>query len=387
MPHIRRIFSITAFWLPIAKVLAIPQHTVFDGGAVRQRPTGQLRADSGWLKHSRRSGTKEEINMGQMTATEKTAKTIEIGKESNTESNTENNLPAIQIINGNALDVLRTMPPQIFDCVVTSPPYFNLRDYGTDGQIGLEATPDEYIDKLVDTFREARRALKDDGTLWIVINDSYAGSRKGGANYPGKAIGHKQGSNRGSVAAPLPTRVPANCKPKDLIGIPWMLAFALRSDGWYLRQDIVWQKPDMFPEPVRDRCTHSYEHIFMLSKATRYYYDSEAIREPAVSSGNKQRGSRKEPAGKLLAPTRNKRDIWTISKSHVLKGEHYAAFPPKLAEPMVLAGCRPGGRVLDPFCGSGTTGAVAKQLGRSFTGIDISAKYCEMARQRINSGR
>lgn len=187
-----------------------------------------------------------------------------------------------RIIIGDALESLKQVPDETVDCCVTSPPYYGLRDYGVAGQIGLEETPDEYIDRLVDIFREVRRALKPDGTLWVVIADSYAGSGKGAAVYPENAAKYKQGTNKGMVGAINTTKVKTpGIKPKDLIGIPWMLAFALRADGWYLRSDIIWNKPNVMPESVKDRCTKSYEHVFMFAKSRRYYFDSEAVMVPA----------------------------------------------------------------------------------------------------------
>jgi site-specific DNA-methyltransferase (adenine-specific)/site-specific DNA-methyltransferase (cytosine-N4-specific) len=273
-------------------------------------------------------------------------------------------LPPLQIINGEALDVLRTMPSQVFDCAITSPPYYNMRDYGVDGQIGKEFTPDEYISRLVAVFSETRRTLKDDGTLWVVIGDSYAHDDKWGGSSGGKhvkALHGNSGIGRQKTSTGLPS--------KSLVGIPWMLAFALRDDGWLLRQDIIWHKPNAFPEPVKDRCTCSHEHILLLAKTRNYYFDADAIREPTAN------GSPGE--------TRNRRDVWSVNTA-AFKGAHFAVFPPELVRPCILAGSRPDGRILDPFCGSGTTGVVAKQHGRQFTGIEINPDYCEMARQRLN---
>lgn len=277
------------------------------------------------------------------------------------------------IMCGDAMEQMQTLNSNSVQCCVTSPPYFNLRDYGTPGQLGREARVEDYIKKLVDVFREVQRVLCPDGTLWLNIGDSYAsGNCKKGV------------------------------KPKDLMGIPWMLAFALRADGWYLRQDIIWHKPNAMPESVRDRCTKSHEYIFLLSKSARYYFDVDAIREPfatppragerrsyrsgCVSSFDMEQGHMEQRgnfAGLPLNPKgKNKRDVWTVSTSS-FKGAHFAVFPEKLVEPCILAGSPKGGLVLDPFMGSGTTGVAAKRLGRDFIGIDSNQDYCNMAAERI----
>ena len=306
------------------------------------------------------------------------------------------------IIQGDALSVLKTLKDESVNCCVTSPPYYNLRDYGVDGQIGLEETPEEYIQKLVEIFREVRRVLTKDGTLWVTIADSYAGSGKGASNYPDNAKKYKQGTNKGSVGSYLSKTVSADCKPKDLIGIPWMLAFALRADGWYLRSDIIWAKNNPMPESVKDRCTKSHEYIFFLTKSPKYYFDDEAIAEPVKDSTikrlsqpnlenqngsytpSKANGAMKAAAPRYggkkytenpdafyrtksghaydFRPKRKKRDVWNVS-TQPYKGAHFATFPPKLIEPCILAGCPAGGIVLDPFAGSGTTGMVARQHG------------------------
>ena len=289
-----------------------------------------------------------------------------------------------RIIIGDALERLRELPDEIADVCVTSPPYYGLRDYGVDGQVGLEKTPEEYIDRLVQIFREVRRTLKKDGTLWIVIPDSYAGS--------GRGISKKNG-----------------IKNKDLIGIPWMLAFALRTDGWYLRSDIIWNKPNVMPESVKDRCTKCYEHVFMLAKSKTYHFDSEAVLVPAHYDGRKEtinKGSSKyadkivpgkTPQSQHMAgkphqrwrfkdgkPVKNRRDVWTVS-TRPYKGAHFATFPPELIEPCILAGSRPGGTVLDPFIGSGTTAEVAHRLGRECIGIELNPGYEEFIRQRAGA--
>jgi DNA modification methylase len=299
---------------------------------------------------------------------------------------------------GDALIALRALPAAIADTCITSPPYYCLRDYGIEGQIGLEDSPEEYIENLVAVFCEVRRALKDDGTLWVVIGDTYAGSGKRGGRDP--TIGLR---NLGNSEYPAKS-IPAGCKPKDLIGIPWMLAFALRADGWYLRQDIIWQKPNPMPESVADRCTKSHEYIFMLSKSPRYYYYAEAIKEPAVStsikkftdkSTDKQRGHGRRHAGfngryaerlavEGVPTTRNKRDVWAVA-THPYKAAHFATYPPELIRPCVLAGSRPGGIVLDPFFGAGTTGLVALQEGRRYIGIELNSEYCAIAQERLEA--
>ena len=280
--------------------------------------------------------------------------------------------------------------------IITSPPYYGLRDYGVDGQLGLEATPEEYVAKMVEVFREARRVLRDDGTLWLNIGDSYAANRsyqvpstKGGTKHSySQAVGGK-----GSV-------IPDGLKAKDLIGIPWRLAFALQADGWYLRQDIIWHKPNPMPESVRDRCTKAHEYIFLLSKSERYFFDSEAIKEPAVSekpAGNKRHkyadaynaGTSEEHRTKagLLAltgvewETRNRRSVWTIPTESYSEA-HFATFPQALVEPCVLAGSRPGDIVFDPFLGSGTVAQVAQRLGRHWLGCELNPEYIELQHDR-----
>ena len=296
-----------------------------------------------------------------------------------------------EIIEGDSLESLKGLPDNSVDCCITSPPYYGLRDYGTgtwvggdptcphkrlnkiskknitgqkreevgagvcdaiyktvcplcgavreDRQIGLEETPEEYIEKLVNVFREVKRVLKDDGTLWVNIGDSY-----------------------------IMTKPDNEYKLKDLIGIPWMLAFALRKDGWYLRQDIIWSKPNSMPEAVKDRCTKAHEYIFLLSKKQNYYFDYEAIEEPVFDNG--------------LYDTRHKRDVWTVS-TKPYKEAHFATFPEELIEPMILAGCPVGGTILDPFSGSGTTGEVALKHKRKYIGIELNHKYVLLSIKRI----
>jgi len=261
---------------------------------------------------------------------------------------------------------------------VTSPPYFGLRDYGHDGQIGLEQTPNEYITALVDVFRCVRDVLADDGTLWLNIGDSYAAAR-GGTHQPAETLGGgKSGRmpdgsivNRDRCAGYNPTRNAAaiGLKHKDLIGIPWMLAFALRADGWYLRQDIIWSKPNPMPESVRDRCTKAHEYIFLLSKSERYFFNGTAIKEPSISED---------------APPRNRRSVWNVA-TRPYKGAHFATFPPDLIEPCILAGSRAGDVVLDPFMGSGTTAQVALERGRQYLGCELNEDYGKLQNERVQN--
>lgn len=313
-----------------------------------------------------------------------------------------------KIYQGDAFQVLQTLPDNIINCCVTSPPYYGLRDYEVEGQIGQESTPEEYIDNLVEIFREIKRVLKDDGTIWVNIADSYAGSNKGTGT---KVLSLKQNGNRGANYAQhrnsknIISKV-KGCKAKDLIGIPWLLAFALRNDGWYLRQDIIWSKPNTMPESVKDRLTKSHEYIFLLSKSKKYYFDNKIIREPCSEStiidykrrktlNNKGNGSNTyqkirhdlyRSRSAYIAPDflRNKRDVWVINtKPYKNKGEHFATFPEALIEPCILAGCPKGGIVLDPFIGSGTTGVVANKNDRNYIGIELNEVYCKIAQNRI----
>lgn len=294
------------------------------------------------------------------------------------------------VLLADALEGLRTLEPESVHTCVTSPPYFNLRDYGVAGQIGNEDTPEAFVGKLVEVFREVWRVLRPDGTLWVNIGDSYA-----------TRSGKQPPTNTCNSCGHTEKRTPAGYKYKDLIGVPWALAFALRADGWYLRQDIIWNKSNCMPESVRDRCTKSHEYIFLLSKSERYYFDPQAIREPAGTKGNARsfRGGGAYTGGRSFnnsaevareshgnvkndTGTRNKRDVWTVSTTG-FRGAHFAVFPEKLIEPCILAGCPEGGTVLDPFTGSGTTGVVAKRLGRNFVGCEINPDYAKMAAGRI----
>jgi site-specific DNA-methyltransferase (cytosine-N4-specific) len=382
---------------------------------------------------------------------------------------------------GDALSLLRTLPDGLARCCVTSPPYWGLRDYGTanwdggdaacdhrqqlggesvrsakqntsagsqaigyrtvcgkcgarrvDQQLGLEATPEQYVERMVEVFREVRRVLADDGTLWLNIGDSYVASAgqslRGGPPSASSTLegnGHRGGGPKlHALRGVSSRRATGALKPKDLVGIPWMLAFALRADGWYLRSDIVWHKPNPMPESVRDRPTKAHEYLFLLSKRPAYYYDAEAIKEPRASahdagvagwaagpgdhsavghnrekgdartfrggqyvSGNKFENSHATARdshgnGAPLSPNRNRRSVWTIATQPYPEA-HFATFPPALVEPCVLAGSRPGDTVLDPFAGAGTTGLAARRLGRDFVGIELSPEYAELARRRI----
>lgn len=297
--------------------------------------------------------------------------------------------PDFQIHIGDCLEALRKMPDQSVNCCVTSPPYFGLRDYGVDGQIGLEPTPDEFVQALVTVFREVRRVLRDNGTLWLNLGDSYSGGGRTWRAPDGKAPG----------ARAMTMRPDDGMKPKDLIGIPWRVAFALQADGWYLRQDIIWHKPNPMPESVRDRCTKAHEYIFLLSKSPRYYFDSDAIKEPAAESSiarlaqptlAEQAGSSRVPGktnGNMKAvggEMRNKRSVWTVT-TKPFKGAHFATFPPELIDPCILAGCPVGGTVLDPFGGSGTTAGVALAHGRNAVLCELNPEYAELVPARIES--
>lgn len=403
---------------------------------------------------------------------------------------------SVRIINGDCLDEMKTLPDESVHCCVTSPPYWGLRDYGTatweggdadcehrgrpmprqdthgagiehgrfgatrgtqpskkayvipvraacrcgatrvDAQLGLEASPAEYVEKIVAVFREARRVLRDDGTLWLNLGDSYSNDTKWGGSSGGKnqhsADGGYQGQRvrrgndcdpkRGPAAPGQPyQQFPSGLKPKDLVGIPWRVAFALQADGWYLRQDIIWAKPNAMPESVRDRCTKSHEYLFLLAKSEKYYCDMESIKEPSTEANRQSRLERdsdksaptekvngirvRSPAGWKTGPgahgsihnegreqevtyaeidgsKRNKRSVWTVA-TQPLKEAHFATFPPALIEPCILAGCPVGGTVLDPFGGAGTTGLVADRLQRDAILIELNGDYSRMAAERI----
>lgn len=354
---------------------------------------------------------------------------------------------SVKLLHGDCREVLRTLPDASVHCCVTSPPYFGLRDYGVEGQIGLEDTPAAFTEAMVAVFREVRRVLRDDGTLWLNLGDSYAsGGRK--TRDPGQSKLHPAFTgdhNATTIFRPDD----GGAKPKDLLGIPWRVAFALQADGWYLRQDIIWHKPNPMPESVRDRCTKAHEYLFLLAKSERYYFDSEAMQEPAVAAdigamdGGAQRnpdgsnanagrnfrapGNIRPPKGQAAyesgdemrrtkagllaysfrrktattpppgqptqhredredvqyAGTRNKRSVWTVA-TVPYSGAHFATFPPALIDPCINAGCPEGGTVLDPFGGAGTTGLVADRLQRSAILIELNPAYAALAAERIS---
>lgn len=315
----------------------------------------------------------------------------------------------MEFIQGDSLEVLRTLPDCTFNTCVTSPPYFGLRDYGQPGQIGLEKTPAEFVQKLVDVFREVRRVLRNDGTLWLNLGDSYARNPAKGKS--GTPNGRNIAEMGYSGGAGLPDGLPE----KNLIGIPWRVAFALQDDGWILRQDIIWHKPNPMPESVTDRCTKAHEYIFLFSKSAKYHFDADAIKEPALygSRGsefhtgktgehqlnrasvkpreNAKKGtfngkteamaSTGQNAFRAITEMRNKRSVWSVT-SKPYKGAHFATFPPDLIEPCILAGAPFWGKVLDPFGGSGTTNMVAAKHHRFGTSIELNPDYIALARAR-----
>jgi len=348
-----------------------------------------------------------------------------------------------RLLIGDCRETLKTLPDASVNCCVTSPPYYGLRDYGVDGQIGLEQTPEAYVAEMVAVFREVRRVLSDDGTLWLNLGDSYAGSW---GNMGGQIRGNgtQREINSGSVVKDQAERngtftppgargfKDSGIKPKDLIGIPWRVAFGLQADGWYLRQDIIWAKPNPMPESVTDRCTKAHEYIFLLSKSAKYFYDGDAIKEPsAYPNGANSPQSIKSPYGQGFtrnAPAshkgsrfdtgktakhqldraqdgprihgnkpgcsdggsacnapgqemRNKRSVWTVATTP-FSGAHFATFPPKLIEPCIMAGCPKGGTVLDPFNGAGTTGLVALQQNRNYIGCELNPEYAALSIER-----
>jgi DNA modification methylase len=322
-----------------------------------------------------------------------------------------------RIIPGDCIAGLRTVPDASVHCCVTSPPYWGLRDYGHDGQIGLEETPEAYVARMVEVFREVRRVLREDGTLWLNLGDSYAG---GGGFAPDAPCNVKRremladGQSRHGSFAICDRQHTRNksggikpqgvIKPKDLVGIPWRVAFALQADGWWLRQDIIWHKPNPMPESVRDRCTKAHEYVFLLTKSERYFYDAEAVSEASnpkyesryrydfnvglkeAGGGGRVGNASNTPDIKPFTGTRNRRSVWTIT-TKPYSGAHFAVMPPDLVEPCIKAGCPEGGTVLDPFAGSGTTLAVAAELGRNAIGCELNPDYIELAERRILDAR
>jgi DNA modification methylase len=329
----------------------------------------------------------------------------------------------VNILQGDCRQVLTTLPDASVHCCVTSPPYWGLRDYGVDGQIGLEKSPQEYVAEMVAVFREVKRVLRDDGTLWLNLGDSYTGSGKGGNPDEGKqatnkgsqSIGVLYGKTGETAREYAITNVSRRWTteqgmlPKNLVGIPWRVAFALQSDGWYLRQDIIWHKPNPMPESVTDRCTKAHEYLFLLSKSASYYCDMKAIAEPAqygeehASKATSWGTNRKHPNKANVADyafkgdnhtcgkddggnyTRNKRSVWTVS-TQPYKEAHFATFPPALITPCILAGCPVGGTVLDTFGGSGTTGEVAESCGRNSILIELNPAYIQLQERRTAQG-
>ena len=353
----------------------------------------------------------------------------------------------VRILKGDCRDVLRELPDESVQCCVTSPPYWGLRDYGVSGQLGMEASLGEHVDTMVGVFQEVRRVLRSNGTLWLNYGDSYATSPNGRSAADVKALGNDdrtfrdkpfstigpiyvdresgsrvgQSGNKGNPGADNKGLIISggSLKPKDLCGIPWRVALALQADGWWLRQDIIWSKPNPMPESVRDRCTKAHEYIFMLTKSGHYSYDADAISEDAIYSGlanqdesgfksprsfngkhkkgyrtsDKQRGHSRRHAGfndrwdamdrvGQCSGKRNKRSVWNVA-TKPFADAHFATFPPELIEPCILAGCPKGGMVLDPFGGAGTTGMVADRLGRDAILIELNPEYADMAERRI----
>ena len=289
---------------------------------------------------------------------------------------------------GDCRTVMAAMEEKSINTCVTSPPYYGLRDYGVDGQIGLEQTPAEFVQAMVEVFREVHRVLRDDGTLWLNLGDSYYNYRPG----KGQMLVKQTVSN---TKQDLPDSCPRRgnkldgYKEKDLLGIPWRVALALQDDGWYLRQDIIWHKPNPMPESVKDRCTKAHEYIFLLTKQPNYYFDHTAMQEPAKYAGDdrgsrkdSRRGTRMNNVNGKTGEFRNKRSVWSVT-TRGYKGAHFATFPPELITPCVLAGAPVGGTVLDPFAGSGTTLEVAVNNGRKAVGIELNPDYLELALKRL----
>jgi len=295
------------------------------------------------------------------------------------------------VVEGDALASLRTLPDASVQCCVTSPPYWGLRDYGAEGQIGQESTPEEYVARLVEVFRDVRRVLRDDGVLWLNLGDSYT---SGGRNSRAPDSKDSKGGRENDTRPPTPSGL----KPKDLVGIPWMVAFALRADGWYLRSEVIWSKPNPMPESVTDRPTKAHEQVFLLTKGPRYFYDADAVREHAISTapagngfvgrqgGSKRVGTLSGGSGSALpwqpGDTRNARSVWTITPEPYA-GAHFATMPPELARRCILAGSRKGDVVVDPFGGAGTTALVALAHGRRAILCEINPDYIPLQRDRL----
>lgn len=290
----------------------------------------------------------------------------------------------LTLLQSDALAALSIFPSEYFQCCITSPPYYGLRDYEEAGQLGLEASPDEYVDQIMAVFGEVRRVLREDGTCWLNLGDAYANDTKWGGTSGNKNSTSAAGGYQGQRSKRI-----TGLKPKDLIGIPWRVAFALQADGWWLRSEIIWNKPNAMPSSVKDRPTSSHEHIFLLTKSQSYQYDWKAIVEPFADArqgrdGAKQ-SSKRNVGGRIDGYTkpnnidpsknggRNKRSVWSVN-TQPYKGPHFATFPEALIEPCVLAGSKPGDKIIDPFCGTGTVGLLCAKHGREFVGIDLSIK-------------
>lgn len=304
---------------------------------------------------------------------------------------------SVKIFVGDCLDSMKKMDDGSVNCCVTSPPYFALRDYGCKEQIGLEESPEKYVEKLVEVFREVRRVLRDDGTLWLNLGDSYARSGGGVESKMNTVHKMKVGQKATYLAGGMQSinKVLDGLKSKDLIGIPWRVAFALQADGWWLRQDIIWHKPNPMPESVQDRCTKSHEYIFLLSKRPHYHFDNEAIKVPSKQDwGTRDRTNGKyHNEGTGLQPhsglaksyeMANKRSVWSVP-TKPFKGAHFATFPPDLIQPCILAGCPVGGTVLDPFGGAGTTALVSERNGRNSIMCELNSEYAQLASDRIKN--
>ena len=328
------------------------------------------------------------------------------------------------IIQGNVFDQLKKLPDQSIQCVVTSPPYYGLRNYGVDGQLGLEETPEKFVKNLVIVFREVRRLLKNDGTLWLNLGDSYGGQIGSGFNTNKNTGGKNRVQKMHKIYGDI--NISTNLPPKNLIGIPWRVAFALQADGWYLRQDIIWHKPNPMPESVKDRCTKSHEYIFLLSKSPKYYYDADAIKTPLkdgairrlIQDIENQKGSDRVPGKRnglmkavsnkewqnnmagsglkikghkgyfdkngdpICGTMANRKSVWKIN-TQPYKDAHFATFPEELPTLCIKAGSKRGDIVLDPFFGSGTTGWVAQRLNRKWVGIELNPEYIKLAEKRF----